>query len=179
MDARAGDAAYRSDATRKYVFRPRDAEWDRDLDRTAKSGADMARLYQAFFQHGLKITRLAHEAGVAIMAGTDANDTMSVPGFSLHRELRLLAQAGLAPMEILRAATTVPAAYLRREADLGGISPGKEADLLLLRWNPLDDIGNSASIVAVVANGRLFDRAALDALLAEAERLARSAGPTG
>ncbi len=177
MDARAADAAYRSDATRKYVPRPRDAEWDRDLDRTAKSSADMARLYQAFFRHGLKITGLAHQAGVPIMAGTDANDTMIVPGFSLHRELRLLAEAGLAPMEILRAATTVPAAYLRREADLGGISPGKEADLLLLGRNPLDDIGNSASIVAVMANGRLYDRRALDALLVEAERLARSARP--
>ena len=177
MDARAGDPAYRADPLRKYITRGRNAEWDQDLDQTANAGTEIGSLYQAFFRHGLRITGLAHEAGVQIMTGSDANDTMIVPGFSLHRELRLLVEAGLSPMDALRAATSVPAAYLRREADLGGISPGKEADLLLLGRNPLDDIGNSASIVAVMANGRLYDRGALDALLAEAERLARSARP--
>ena len=56
---------------------------------------------KAFFLHGLRITALAQAAGVPVMAGTDASDTMIVPGFSLHRELRLLREAGLSPMAVI------------------------------------------------------------------------------
>ena len=77
------------------------------------------------------------------------------------------------PMDVLRAATTVPARYLDRAADLGGITTGKQADLVLLRSNPLEDISNSDDVEVVVANGRALTRDRLDALLKEAEALAR------
>ena len=107
------------------------------------------------------------------MAGSDANDTMISPGFSLHRELWLLTQAGLSAMDVLRTATTVPAAYLEKTDLLGGVSAGKEADLVLLNANPLSDIRNTTSIAAVVVNGSLYNRDALDLLLAEAETAAK------
>ncbi|WP_075005013.1 amidohydrolase family protein [Stigmatella aurantiaca] len=169
MEARAAEPAYRDQPLRRYILPARNAQWQADLDETAAAPAELTALRQGFFRHGLTLTGLAHRAGVNIMAGTDANDTMIVPGFALHRELGLLVQAGLSPMEALRAATSVPAAYLRRTATLGGISPGKEADLLLLRANPLDDIANSASIETVISDGRVYGRAALDALLVSAE----------
>jgi imidazolonepropionase-like amidohydrolase len=172
MEARADDPAYRSDATRKYILRARDRNWEKDLAETAGLPAAERSQLRSFFEHGLKITGLAHKAGVRIMTGTDANDTMIVPGFSLHGELALLARAGMPPMEVLRASTTIPALYLKR-ADLGGIAAGKEADLVLLGRNPLDDIGNSRSIESVISNGRFYDRAALDALLAAVEQMAR------
>jgi imidazolonepropionase-like amidohydrolase len=98
---------------------------------------------------------------------------MIVPGYSLHRELRLLSAAGLSNMDVLRAATTIPARYLERTVDLGGITKGKQADLVLLRSNPLDDISNSDDVETVIANGRAFTRDRLDALLLEAEALVR------
>ena len=172
MDARASDPTYGSDPRRKYVLPTRNADWEADLKRTAGGGPQQAELYERFFRHGLEVTRRAHAAGVRIMAGTDANDTMIFPGFSLHDELRMLAAAGLSPMDVLRAATIVPASYLKRP-DLGGISVGHEADLVLLSADPLRDITNSASIMAVIANGEVFDRPALDRLLFEAEEVAR------
>jgi imidazolonepropionase-like amidohydrolase len=172
MEARADDEVYRQDRSRKYIMPMRDKSWEKDLTETAALPSEEKRHLKSFFLHGLKITGLAHRAGVRIMTGTDANDTMIVPGFSLHREFELLASAGLPPMEVLRASTTVPAKYLKR-ADLGGISAGKEADLVLLRRNPLEDIRNAAAIESVIANGRLYDRAALDALLAQVEQMAR------
>jgi imidazolonepropionase-like amidohydrolase len=172
MEARADDEAYRQDPNRRYVLPARDKNWEKDLAETAGLPAEERSHLRSFFHHGLKITGLAHRAGIRIMAGTDANDTMIVPGFSLHKELALLGSAGLPAMEVLRAATTVPAHYLKRP-DLGGISAGKEADLVLLGRNPLEDIRNTSSIRSVIADGRPYDRAALDALLGEVEQMAR------
>ncbi|CAA9502421.1 MAG: hypothetical protein AVDCRST_MAG44-854 [uncultured Sphingomonas sp.] len=171
MEARAGDAAYRADPARRYVARDRNKRWEADLQETAALPSAERGALRAFFEHGLRITGLAHGAGIPIMAGTDANDTMIVPGFSLHLELELLGRAGLSNLEVLRAATVVPARYLRR-SDLGGIAAGKRADLVLLRADPLADVRNTRAIEAVLARGRLRTRQDLDALLAEAERIA-------
>jgi imidazolonepropionase-like amidohydrolase len=74
---------------------------------------------------------------------------------------------GLTPLEALQTATLNPAKFLHATDSLGTVAPGKLADLVLLDANPLADITNTAMIRAVVANGRYFDRAALDGLLAE------------
>jgi imidazolonepropionase-like amidohydrolase len=76
----------------------------------------------------------------------------------------------MTPLEALRTATLNPAKFLHATDSLGTVAPGKLADLVLLDGNPLDDITNTMRIRAVVANGRYFDRAALDQLLAEARR---------
>jgi hypothetical protein len=172
MEALADDPRYRADPARKYILRKRNADWESDLKQTAALPGEERRALRAFFEHGLKITGLAHRAGIPIMAGSDSNDTMIVPGFSLHRELELLGRAGLSPMDVLRSATSVPANYLNRESELGGISPGRRADLVLLSANPLEQIRNTRSIQAVIARGRVFDRGQLDALLVDAERVA-------
>jgi imidazolonepropionase-like amidohydrolase len=109
-----------------------------------------------------------HHAGVRILAGTDTPMPLVYPGFSLHDELQLLVASGLTPAEALRAATQAPAEFLGIDADAGSIAAGKRADLVLLNANPLDDIKNTRTIRAVVLNGRLFDRAALDELLRKA-----------
>ncbi len=101
------------------------------------------------------------EAGARVVSGTDTGAVRSlVPGFSLHRELVLLSGAGLSNMEVLRAATARAAEALRRD-DLGVIAPGKRADLLLLRRNPLDGVGALREIHRVVRDGRVYDPAAL------------------
>ncbi|HVG45345.1 MAG TPA: amidohydrolase family protein, partial [Longimicrobium sp.] len=74
------------------------------------------------------------------------------------------------PLEALQAATLAPARFMGMADSLGSVQAGKVADLVLLDADPLADIGNTRRIRAVIANGRLLDRAALDALLAEVER---------
>jgi hypothetical protein len=106
----------------------------------------------------------AGRAGVPILAGTDSQ---IFPGLALHTELALLVAEGLTPLEALRAATLNPAQMLRATDSLGTVAPGKLADLVLLDADPLADITNTTTIRAVVANGRYFDRTALDGLLAE------------
>jgi imidazolonepropionase-like amidohydrolase len=169
MEALADDPDYRAEATRRYVPTERNARWEADLKETSALPAEEREALRNFFRHGLTITSLAHRAGIPIMAGTDANDTMIVPGYSLHRELQHLSQAGLSNMDVLRAATSVPARYLGRTADLGGIAAGKQADLVLLRSNPLEDLSNTTAVEQVIANGRVITRDRLDALLREVE----------
>ncbi|MBA3891960.1 MAG: amidohydrolase family protein, partial [Gemmatimonadaceae bacterium] len=110
------------------------------------------------------------DAGVAILAGTDAACEGGLPGFSLHDELALLVQAGLSPLQALQAATLNSARYVGATDAMGTVAPGELADLVLLDADPLVDIRNTRRIHAVVLNGRLLDRAALDALLEDARR---------
>jgi imidazolonepropionase-like amidohydrolase len=116
------------------------------------------------------VTLQLQRAGVTLVTGTDAS-FLHPPGFSLHDELDLLAEAGLTPAEILRAAT-INCAKLFPALDAGTVAAGKRADLVLLNRNPLADIRNVHGIHAVVLRGRVLDRAALDRALADAVRLA-------
>jgi imidazolonepropionase-like amidohydrolase len=112
--------------------------------------------------------RVLHEAGIVILAGTDVGNPFLVPGQSLHRELDRLTEAGLSPLEALQAATLLPARVFGLEDALGTVEVGKLADLVLLEADPLESISNTRRIRAVITGGRLFRRAGLDRLLAEA-----------
>lgn len=105
-------------------------------------------------------------ADVPIMAGTDSPIYLLTPGFSLHEELAVLVEFGLTPMQALASATSTPARYFGLEGKVGTIGPGKTADLVLLDENPLLDIRNVGEIRAVVRAGKLYNRAALDEMLA-------------
>ena len=99
----------------------------------------------------------AHAAGLPILAGTDANATPAAPasppfGTSLHDELELLIDAGLAPAEALAAATSAAAAHFGL-ADRGRIAPGLRADLVVLGADPASDITATRSIREVWIGG--------------------------
>jgi Amidohydrolase family len=98
-----------------------------------------------------------HAAGVSLAVGTDAPNPSIVPGFSLHQEMALLVQGGLAPEAVLAGATSAAADLLRRD-DLGRVRAGAMADLLLLDGDPTTEITNTMDIHAVVKAGRVIDR---------------------
>jgi imidazolonepropionase-like amidohydrolase len=142
---------------------------------TARRNAVLRRAYAS----GLADVRGMRRAGVPLLAGTDAGAVGVYPGFSLHEELALLVRdAGLTPREALWSATVGPARFFGLEREAGAVAAGMLADLVLLDADPLADIGNASRIRAVVASGRLFDRAALDALLADAARRAAEGSTT-
>src|SRR5215469_4528958 len=153
----------------------RDVTWRRfteemmpDLQR------DPLALRQEYFARNLQMVGAMHKAGVPFMAGTDAAPGVYImPGFSLHDELANFVEAGFTPMEALQTATSNPAKFLGLESSMGSIEPEKTADLVLLSANPLDDIRNTQKITAVIANGQLFNRAALDQILTKVEKAAK------
>lgn len=91
-------------------------------------------------------------AGGKILTGTDVGNYV-LPGLSVIHEMQLLADAGLTTMQALQAATLWPAEFLRRDADIGSVRPGRFADLVILDANPLDDPANAKRVRKVFKNG--------------------------
>lgn len=118
----------------------------------------------------LELTRRLHEAGVMLTAGTDANNPWIVPGESFHRELELLAMAGIPNLEVLTIATRNGARVMKAGDEVGTIEVGKWADLVLLGSDPTADISNVRDIEWVMQAGRRFEPASLLAPLPVAER---------
>jgi imidazolonepropionase-like amidohydrolase len=116
-----------------------------------------------------KILSALYKAGVKIMMGTDAPQQFTIPGFSLHRELLFMKEAGMSNYDILKSGTVNVGQYFAKQDSFGTIESGKRADLLLLNGNPLDDITNVDKIEGVMVGGRWFARKDLDARLAEIE----------
>ena len=105
--------------------------------------------------------KVVHDAGVPVVMGTDAGNIGTLHGPSVFREMALMQQAGLTPLQVLRAATVTGARAARREPPAGTIVAGAPADLVLLDADPTADINNAARVVRVFRNGRMFDPDAL------------------
>jgi imidazolonepropionase-like amidohydrolase len=135
-------------------------------------------LVRRFISQRRRIVRAYYEAGVPVMAGSDTPQPFQIWGFGLIREIESLSAAGLGPTGALRAATVVPRDYFRSlqnggsslgwRADFGTVEVGARADLILLRGDPSRNLAALHAPQAVIAGGRMFDRNALDALLARA-----------
>ncbi|HYK41526.1 MAG TPA: amidohydrolase family protein, partial [Thermoanaerobaculia bacterium] len=100
-----------------------------------------------------KLVKALHEGGVPIVTGTDVS-WLGVPGFSLVEEVENLRDLGFTPFDALKAATSDCARFLKREGEFGTIAPGRRADLVLLRHNPLDDVRNLRGLTGVMVSGR-------------------------
>lgn len=165
-DAFAGDSAFRDDPRARFIPPDIQADFVGHLDRiVAADSATGGVTFMDFYLKGLDITGAAHRAGVSIMVGSDAPDPFVFPGSAVHDEMGELVAAGLSPAEALRAATWNGAVFLNLTDSYGTVEPGKRADLVILDANPLEDIGNTRRIKAVLFGGRYFDRNALDQLL--------------
>ncbi len=114
-----------------------------------------AALHKAAFAMDQKNLKALFDAGVPIGFGTDSGAQPGrIPGFSEHRELEDLVQAGLTPMQAIVCATGSNAKLLRIQSTRGTLQRGKRADLIVLAANPLDDISNTRSIVTIFHDGR-------------------------
>ena len=157
-----------------YVSPPVRSDWEasaKEADRAALANS------RRMLEVELSLLKPMIDAGVPILAGTDAsNEPWVFAGYSLHRELELFVKAGLSPLQALQTATLNPRLYAGHDRSKPLIAPGERADLVLFAADPTADIANLATIRAVAARGSFHDRAALDALLAQAKEAAKTAG---
>jgi len=125
-----------------------------DAKATPKASATRA----AGFRKMLEATRRAHEAGARIVVGGHSHVPFAARGEAVWREMELLAEAGLTPMQVIQAATANGAAFLKRERELGTLEAGKLADLIVVAGDPSRQVSDIRRIERVMAGGRWIER---------------------
>jgi len=130
-------------------------------------GREIYDILDKFTKKNSAIVGAMNDAGVGLLAGTDSY----IPGLDLQDELAVFVQAGLSPMEALQTATYNAAKFLGLLDSMGTVERGKVADLVLLDADPRQDINNTRKIVAVVVGGKIFDKPAIQKMLARVEAL--------
>jgi len=123
-----------------------------------QAGALSPEEVRAARDHQLELLRMLYDAGCTILPSTDSPAVpFQVPGFSLHRELALHAEAGIPNSAILQSATRVAALKLRKGRDLGTIEAGKIADIIVVEGDPLADIHATRAVRVTVKDGVAYD----------------------
>ncbi len=115
------------------------------------------------------------DGGAGILMGTDSPQIFSVPGFSLHREMKAMADAGMTPWQILVSGTRSVGEYFQRHDAFGTVAVGQRADLLLLNADPLQDVANVANRAGVMVRGTWLPE---DRIRQRLEEIARELGNT-
>ncbi len=114
--------------------------------------------YTALFPKDMRLERAFAKAGGRLVAGTDPTGSGGViPGYSNQRQLELLVEAGFTPLEAITIATVNGAKYLGRDAQIGSIAVGKQADLVVLNGNPAATIADIRKVETVFKQGIGFD----------------------
>ena len=116
----------------------------------------MDQRYRDSYRAMLRLLKMMHDAGVPIVAGTDA-----LAGFELHSELEQYVAAGIPAPKVLQIATLGAARVMKRDGETGSIAPGKAADLILVDGDPTARIADIRRVVTVVQGGNMYDAAAL------------------
>jgi hypothetical protein len=161
-----GDPAHQDDPNLRFVP-PATREFWGDVAEQVReevSPADLETLERLFVLQ-LGLVKQLDRAGVKMLAGDDMGGAQwIVPGIGLHQEFDLLESAGIAPLRVLQMTTLDGAVFLGREASMGTVEAGRNADLVLLDANPLASVQNLHGIHAVIRDGRYYSRADLDVL---------------
>lgn len=121
------------------------------------------------YRDDMKFLNVLYKKGALIVSGTDANNAFVISGFSLHEEFELLYESGLTPYEVLLTTTVNPAKMLGVYERAGTIEVGKDADLVLLDKNPLEDITNTKTISGVISKGEYISKKKIEDILNRVE----------
>lgn len=134
------------------------------VKRWLNSPAEMAEHNQKTLAFLQEITQQLYLAKLTLLVGSDSGELLSPHGLATHKEMELMQQAGLPTIEVLRAATTNAAKALGKESQLEQVAVGYNADLILSKYNPLENLTTLQNPDAVVKHGRIFSKAELEKL---------------
>jgi imidazolonepropionase-like amidohydrolase len=128
------------------------ASWFRSIAGGGRVQGDSAR--RAWKATRMSILKTLNDSGVPVLLGTDSPQIFSVPGFSIHREMQSMIEAGMTPYQVLESGTRTVAVHFGTLDSTGTVAAGKRADLLLLDANPLASVANVQRRTGVMLHGR-------------------------
>ncbi|GHE77544.1 amidohydrolase family protein [Thalassotalea profundi] len=163
---------HQNDDFLNYIGKGLKATYQWRVDRANKDTAEQITQRKARFVKTADLLVLAQQAGVPIIAGTDAGflNSYIYPGLSLHQELAIYNDYGLTPLQTLQSATLAGPNFLGKSQQFGALTQGKTADIIFLTANPLTDIRNTQKLAGVIAHNRYYDQDALNQLKANAKK---------
>ena len=151
----------------RYLPAPQVEQWTKGLDSRLKNPQYNAAQAKQHIDNRMKILKALHDGGVGVLLGSDAPQQFNVPGFSIHREMRRMADAGISNYEIVKSGTANVGQYFKAQDAFGTIAVGQRADLILVDANPLQDLGNMEKRSGVMVRGRWLPASEIDARLAK------------
>lgn len=146
----------------RYMPRPMVEGWIRQRREFLAEPRATPERMKAFLALRKKLIKALHDGGVGLLLGSDAIQTMSVPGFSIHGELRALVRAGLTPFQAYTSGSTNVARYVGTAGEVGTVAPGMRADLVLVDADPLADVANFPRQSGVMVRGRWLPKSDID-----------------
>lgn len=173
---RSGDEMIAAHPEVRYMPRPMVDNWKQAVDQGLAQRGEDPRAAAPIIELRRRLMKELYDAGVPVLLGTDSPQIFSIPGFSIHHEMRVMAESGFTPYEVLYTGTRAVAEFYDATDQFGSIAPGQRADLVLLESDPTADLANFADRAGVMVNGRWITEAEIQAELeAIATRVAAAA----
>ena len=157
----------------KYLPTAQVAQWTKGLQNRLNTPKFDAQAAAHYIENRMRILRALNEAGAGILLGSDAPQQFNVPGFSIHREMRRMVDAGMTPYQVIRSGTANVGKHVG--GDFGTVASGQRADLILVDANPLADVANVSKRSGVMVRGRWLPESEIQKRLA-AIAAARASG---
>ena len=142
-------------------------QWTRSLGSRLKNPQFNAAQAKLHIDNRMRILQALHKGGVGMLLGSDAPQQFNVPGFSLHREMKRMVDAGMSAYEVVKSGTANVGQYFKSSDAFGTVAKGQRADLILVDANPLQDVDNIAKRSGVMVRGRWLPGAEIDKRLAQ------------
>lgn len=143
----------------KYIL-----NWEAEYAAAIEKGGGASKLvagrdkYRPTFEKKKKILKMLADQDCPLLIGGDASGSFQVYGFNVYEEMINWSKAGLDNYTILKSATVTPAAFCKETEQWGTIETGKDADLVILDKNPLQDIRNINTISSTIIDGRIYHK---------------------
>jgi len=150
-------------------YMPRDTvqQWTTSLEKRLNSAEFNATHAQQHIDNRLRILRALQAGGVSILLGSDAPQQFNVPGFSIHREMKRMLDAGMTPYDVLTSGTANVGEHFKSKDAFGTVAVGTRADLILLDANPLEDVAHIERRSGVMVRGRWLPESEIQTRLGE------------
>jgi imidazolonepropionase-like amidohydrolase len=155
----------------RYMPRSTVEQWTKALAKRLSDPEFNPAHAKQYIDNRLRILRALHSDGVPILLGSDAPQQFNVPGFSIHREMKRMLDAGMTPYDVIKSGTANVGQHFKSQDAFGTVAVGKRADLILLDANPLEDLANIERRSGVLVRGRWLPESEIQTRLGQiAER---------
>jgi len=145
---------FKQEPEMKYLPEAQIDQWVRQKQQLEDQGVLSEDIVVPYLALREEILMALQEGNVPLLMSSDSPQVFNVPGFSIHHEIASMKEAGISPYEILKSGTVTVARYFNLEDAAGKLEEGYEADFIMVRENPLENLETLKEIEGVMLQGK-------------------------